>query len=317
MLKYMLKRLLLSVGLFFGITILVYFLANLAPGGPADIIAGSNNLTQEAYKELKHSMGLDRPIIVRYLEWLSGVVRGNLGISTRTNQTVAEMLSQRIGSSLILMFTALGIAIVVSLPLGIAAGAKPYGFWDNISTAVAFLGSSVPNFFIALVFIYFFAVKWRVLPAMGMYDQGKNGDVASLIRHLIMPALVLSFQMMGSIIKQTRGSILEAMNEEYIKTARAKGLSEFQVVMRHGLRNAWMPIVTTIGNMVPFLLSGAVITEQIFSWNGIGSLLVQSVSSRDYNTIMGITVVIAIAVIITNIVLDFVYSLIDPRISVA
>lgn len=315
MLRYITRRLALSVLLFLGITVLIFILMNLAPGGPADVIASSVDMSQEAYEELIHSMGLDKPVLVRYGIWLGNILRGDLGISTRTNQEVSFMIGQRIVPSLSLMLTSLVLALVISIPLGTIAACRPYSVWDNLSTAVAFLGTSSPNFFIALILIYFLAVQLRLLPAQGMYDQGMEGSFASLARHMILPAFVLAFQMMGNLIKQTRSSVLEVLGEEYVRTARAKGISEFQVITRHVLRNALMPIVTMVGSMVPFLVGGAVITEQIFSWAGIGSLMVQSIISRDYDTIMGIAVVVAIAVIVTNIVLDIVYSVLDPKVT--
>lgn len=315
--KYILKRLAISAIVFFGITIIIYYLANLAPGSPADVMAAAagENMTAADYEYLKHSLGLDKPVIVRYGKWLLGIMQGDLGLSSRTSQPVIEMIGTGIMPTAILMLTSFILALIISIPVGTLAAYKPYSIWDNISTVLAFFGTSTPNFFLALLVIYEFAVKLRLLPAQGMYDAGGPKSPASLIRHLILPAFVLAFQMMGSLIKQTRGNVLAVLNEDYVKTARAKGISEKRVVVFHALRNALIPIITLIGSMVPFLVGGAVVTEQIFGWKGIGSLMVQSINSRDYNTIMGVTSMIAIAVIITNMVLDILYSVLDPRIA--
>lgn len=313
MVKFVLKRILISIPIFIAITIMVFILANMAPGSPADVIASSGQLTEEAYRDLKISLGLDKPVIVRYLIWLNDIIHGNLGISTNTSQPVAHLISQRIGPSLILTGSAILISIIISIPLGIMAAYKPYSFWDNLSSAISFFGVSAPNFFISLVLIYIFAATLKVLPAQGMYFTGSKTFSALLI-HLFLPSLVLSIQLLGSFVKQTRGSILEVLNEEYVKTARSKGIREIAVIIRHVLRNALIPIVTTIGMTVPFLIGGAVITEQIFSWPGIGSLMVISVNTRDYNTIMGIVVLVSTAVLVINIIMDIIYSYLDPRI---
>ncbi len=316
MVRYVIKRLIFSIPIFLGITIFVYVLANMAPGNPAEVIAASSGeMSDEALEQLKISMGLDKPVIVRYGLWLLDVLHGDLGTSTRTNQPVAAMIGQRIGPSLTLTLTSVLVAVLISIPLGVMAACRPYSAWDNVSSALAFFGTSTPNFFAALVLVYFLSVKMGLLPAQGMYSSGETANFPSLVRHLVLPVIVMVIQIMGNLIKQTRGSVLEVLNEEYIKTARAKGIPEYKVIIKHGLRNALIPIVTSIGLLVPFLIGGAVVTEQIFSWPGIGSLMIQSINTRDYNTIMGITVMISLAVIIVNILLDVLYSYLDPRIS--
>lgn len=292
---------------------MVFILSNMAPGSPADVMASSGNLTNEAYEELKVSLGLDKPVIVRYFYWLLDLAKGDLGKSTNSNQAVSRLIGQRIGPSLILTGTAILLSILISIPLGVLAAYKPYSVWDNISSAISFVGVSAPNFFVSLVLIYIFAVKLRILPAQGMY-YNSDKSLWALTLHLLLPSLVLSIQLLGSFVKQTRGSVLEVLNEEYIKTARSKGILEIAVVVKHALRNALIPIVTTIGMTVPFLIGGAVITEQIFSWPGIGSLMVMSVNTRDYNTIMGVTVMVSISVLAVNILLDIIYTYLDPRI---
>ncbi len=314
MAKYILKRILIAVPIFLGITIIVYTLSCLAPGNVVDVMASQSNMTQEAYEAAIQQYGLDQPIIVRYGHWLLNLLQGDLGISTRTQQPIWNMIMERIPSSLLLTVSSLVVSILISIPLGVMAAYKPYSVWDNISSVVSFVGASVPNFFISLICVYFFAAKLNWLPAQGMYTTGGDQGIIDLIRHMILPVAVLCVQMMGNFIKQTRGSVMEVMNEEYIKTARQKGISEFRVVVFHALRNAWIPIVTTIGLNIPFLVGGAVVTEQIFAWPGIGSLMITAINTRDYDLIMGVTVLIAIVVLVANIVLDLVYAWLDPRI---
>lgn len=315
MLKFIIKRVLLALPTFFGVTLVVYILSSLAPGSPADIIASAGNLSEEAYEALKTSMGLDKPILVRYLLWLTDLLQGNLGISLSGNQPVAYLLSQRIGPSCILAVSALLLALLVSIPAGVISAYKPYSKWDNAFSMLAFLGTAIPNFFLGLLVVYIFAVKLKLLPAQGMYTTGQAGNIASVLQHLILPTFVLSLQHIGNFIKQTRGSVLEVLNEEYIKTARSKGIKEHAVIIKHALRNALIPIVTSIGLAIPVLVGGSLVTEQIFSWPGIGSLLIQSISVRDYNVIMGVTVIVALVVLVTNIVMDVLYGFLDPRIS--
>lgn len=314
MAKYILKRVLIAIPIFIGITAIVYVLSCLAPGNVVDVLASQNNMTKEAYDAAIVKYGLDQPIIIRYLRWLGNLLQGNLGISTRTQQPIWDMIMERLPSSLLLTVTSLVVSVVISIPLGVMAAYKPYSAWDNISSAVSFVGASAPNFFISLIFVYIFAAKLNWLPAQGMYTTGGGGGFIDLVRHMVLPVIVLCVQMMGSFIKQTRGSVMEVMNEEYIKTARQKGISEARVVVFHALRNAWIPIVTTIGLNIPFLVGGAVVTEQIFAWPGIGSLMITAINTRDYDLIMGVTVLISVVVLAANIVLDIVYAWLDPRI---
>ncbi len=314
MVKYIIKRVLIAIPIFIGITAIVYFLSCMAPGNVVDIMASQTNMTQEAYEAAVVKYGLNDPIIVRYLRWLVNLFHGDLGVSSRTSQPIWGMIMERLPSSVLLTVTSLVISVIISVPLGVMAAYKPYSAWDNISSAVSFIGASAPNFFISLICVYVFAAKLGWLPAQGMYTTGGTRSFLDLVRHMILPVFVLCIQMMGNFIKQTRGSVLEVMNEEYIKTARQKGISETRVVLSHALRNAWIPIVTTIGLNVPFLVGGAVVTEQIFAWPGIGSLMITAINTRDYDLIMGITVLIAVVVLAANILLDLIYAWLDPRI---
>ena len=313
MLKYVVKRLLYAIPVFLGITFVIYLLINLAPGGPLAILASSGEMSQADLEAMKVTLGLDKPIVVRYFLWLVDLFRGDLGTSYRTSQDVAMMISQRIIPSLTL--TGVGIlgAIIIGIPLGIISAYKPNSIWDHISTFVAFIGASVPSFFLSLLLIYILAVKMKWFPTSGMYSSG-GGDVMDMLHHLALPAFACGIQPIGNYIKQTKSSVLEVLNEEYIKTARSKGLTNTVIILKHAFRNALIPIVTTVSLSIPFLIGGAVVVEQIFAWPGIGSLMITAITSRDYPVIMGVAVLICVGVLVANLILDLVYAALDPRI---
>lgn len=312
--KYILKRLMIAIPTFFGITILVYLISCMAPGSPLELLMADPMATMEDMEAMRRQMGLDQPAIVQYFNWLVQLLHGNLGVSYRTSMPVWGMVMERLGPTLVLTFASTIVAIAVAVPLGIMSAYKPYSPWDYISSGLSFVGASTPTFFTGLVLIYVFAVQLKVLPMGGMYDSSGNKSVGSLLIHIILPCVVLAIFNIGSLLRQTRGSMMEVFQEDYIRTARAKGLGEFAVVIGHALRNALIPVVTVLSTMLPFLFGGAVVAEQVFGWPGLGNLMVQSINSRDYPTIMGITVVIAVAVLLGNMITDILYGVLDPKI---
>ena len=314
MFRYILKRLLYAIPVFLGITFVIYTLINLAPGGPLSVLAASGEMSLSDLEALKISMGLDKPIVIRYFIWLGDLLHGDFGISYRTSQEVSLMISQRIMPSLMLTGTGILAAMLVGVPLGIISDYKPNSVWDHISTFISFIGASVPNFFLSLLLIYVLAVKLKWFPTSGMQSSGMSGNLLDLLHHLALPAFVCGIQPIGNYIKQTRSSVLEVLNEEYIKTARSKGLTNVVIVLKHAFRNALIPIVTTISLSIPFLIGGAVVTEQIFAWPGIGSLMITAITSRDYPVIMGVAVLICGVVLVANLILDLIYAALDPRI---
>lgn len=314
MFRYILKRLLYAIPVFLGITFVIYTLINLAPGGPLSVLAASGEMSLSDLEALKISMGLDKPIVIRYFIWLGDLLHGDFGISYRTSQEVSLMISQRIMPSLMLTGTGILAAMLVGVPLGIISAYKPNSVWDHISTFISFIGASVPNFFLSLLLIYVLAVKLKWFPTSGMQSSGMSGNLLDLLHHLALPAFVCGIQPIGNYIKQTRSSVLEVLNEEYIKTARSKGLTNVIIVLKHAFRNALIPIVTTISLSIPFLIGGAVVTEQIFAWPGIGSLMITAITSRDYPVIMGVAVLICGVVLVANLILDLIYAALDPRI---
>ena len=314
MFRYILKRLLYAIPVFLGITFVIYTLINLAPGGPLSVLAASGEMSLSDLEALKISMGLDKPIVIRYFIWLGDLLHGDFGISYRTSQEVSLMISQRIMPSLMLTGTGILAAMLVGVPLGIISAYKPNSVWDHISTFISFIGASVPNFFLSLLLIYVLAVKLKWFPTSGMQSSGMSGNLLDPLHHLALPAFVCGIQPIGNYIKQTRSSVLEVLNEEYIKTARSKGLTNVVIVLKHAFRNALIPIVTTISLSIPFLIGGAVVTEQIFAWPGIGSLMITAITSRDYPVIMGVAVLICGVVLVANLILDLIYAALDPRI---
>lgn len=281
--KKLVSRLLFSLVIMLALTFLVFALSSLIKGNVVDTMLGgeeAGTISEEAYNALLHQYGLDQPVPIRYWNWLVDVLHGDLGTSVAQNRSVASLLSQRIGPTLLLSGTSLLISIIISLPLGIMSAYKPYSIWDNFASGVAFISSSMPGFMVCLFAIYVFSVKLGIFPTYGMYYSNQPQTIGNLLIHLALPALVSGLTMTGGLIKQTRSAVLEVMNEEYIKTARSKGLAEFKVVVRHGFRNALIPIITQISLSLPYLVGGSVVIEQIFSWPGMGSLIISSIYAR-------------------------------------
>ena len=314
MAKYVLKRLLISVPVFIGITFLVFLLANLAPGSPVDLLSAANGMTQEQLDAYRVYLGLDKPLVYRYGTWIMNFFRGDMGTSTAFNQSVSALIFGRLPATLILTLSAQLIAMVIGIPLGMISASRPHSIWDGVSSFISFIGSSIPNFFIALVAIYIFSVNLGILPAFGMYSGTTFTSLSDLLWHLVLPASMIALSLVGNFIKQTKGAVSEVLNEDYIKTAKAKGIGKFRVTMKHVLRNSMTPVVAEISTGIPFLIAGAVTIEKIFSWPGLGSLMITGINNRDYNLITGITAVIAVIVLGCNILLDILYTWLDPRI---
>lgn len=313
--KYVLKRLLIGIPTFIGITMLCYIVSSMASGSPLDYLLADPYISAEEIARRKAQLGLDQPVIIQYFNWLREFLQGNLGFSYRTQQPVWVMIMERIGPTLLISFSSVMLSLLIAVPMGIMAATKPYSIRDYASSGLSFGLAAMPNFFVGLTLIYIFSVKLKALPSGGMYDSSGTYQIRDLVRHMVLPTLVLSFQQTGSWIRYMRSSMLEVMQEDYIRTARAKGLRCRMVILRHGLKNSLIPVVTVVGLSIPSLIGGAVVTEQIFSWPGIGLLMVSSISARDYPVIMGITVFVAASVLLINILIDIIYGILDPRIS--
>lgn len=312
MTNYLIKRVLGAVPVFFGITLIVFFLMNMAPATIADAAGGGEASSAAARAALEANLGLDQPVPVRYLLWLKALLSGDLGLSYRTGQPVLGMIAQRVLPSLILTGTGVAAAVLIGIPLGVMAAWKPAGRWGKLAGGLTLLSFSAPGFFLCVLLIFLFSVWLGWLPAAGMYSAGSGGSLGDLLHHLILPAAVVCLSNLGSLVRQTASACGEVLGEDYIRTARAKGLPERTVVWKHGFRTALLPVVTTVLNHIPHIIGGSLVVERIFGWPGMGSLLFTSVSSRDYTVIMGVTVVIALAVLVTGILMDLVYRLADP-----
>ena len=312
--RYFRRRLLTAIPVFFGITILVFCMLNLAQGSILDLMGEGSGATDADRSALAASLGLDQPLPQRYLSWLGGLLRGDLGNSYANGKPVAGLIAQRVGPSLLLTGTGVALAVAIALPLGVLAAAQPRSGWDRTASALSLISFGVPGFFLCLAGIFLFSVTLGWLPANGMYAAGRFSGLADLLRHLILPAGVVCLSSVGELVKQTRAACLETLGEDYIRTARTKGLTERAVMVRHAFRGSLIPVLTTILSHIPHILGGSVVVEQVFGWPGMGSLLFSGISGRDYTVVMGVTVVIALTVLLTNLLLDLVYGLVDPRV---
>lgn len=288
-------------------------MVNLAPGTITDLM-GEGASSEADRAALEAALGLDQPLPIRYVQWLAGLIRGQLGQSFFYDRPVSRLIAQRVGPSLLLTGSGVVLAVAIALPLGILAAWKPRSIWDRLASVLSLVSYSVPGFFLCLAGIALFAVTLGWLPARGMYTAGSFTSLTDLLRHLILPAGVVCLSSLGELVKQTRAACLEALGQDYIVTARAKGLTEGAVMVRHAFRGSLVPVLTTILSHIPHILGGSVVVEQIFGWPGMGSLLFSGISQRDYPVVMGVTVVIALAVLLTNLLLDLVYGLADPRV---
>lgn len=310
--KYAIRKLLLALPVLLGITIIDYAIMCMA-GSPLDMMI-SPRATQEAIAAKAQQLGLDQPVLVQYVRWLGQVLQGNLGYSYKSYQPVAEMISSHLGPTLLLMGVSLVVGLLIAVPMGIYSAVHRYQKRDYAVVTASFLGSSIPSFFLSLILIYLFTVRLGWLPSSGMYTAGAGGDFGDVARHLIMPALVLAVSVAGSNIRYIRSAMLEILEMDYLRTARAKGIGHFLVINKHALRNALLPIVTVIGMQIPTLFGGAVIIEQIFSWPGLGMITMTAITGRDYSVVMGVCLLSAVVVQAANLLTDLVYGLVDPTI---
>jgi peptide/nickel transport system permease protein len=315
--QYLLRRLVVSLPVLFGITLATYFIINLAPGDPVTAMVNPEILASAGpgYLEQQREMlGLNKPVPVRYVIWLKELATGNLGFSLVDRQPISHKIAERIWPTLRLMGTALLVAVVVSIPLGVLSAIKQYSFLDYFATVAGFTAISIPSFFLALAAIYIFALKLNWLPTAGMATVGKPSSFLDAVRHLILPALVLGLAEAAPLIRYTRSSMLEVIRQDYVNTARSKGLSERIVIYRHALRNALIPLITIIALSLPRLLGGTVIIEAIFAWPGMGTLAITAVRGRDYPVIMAINLITAVMILASNLLADLIYAVVDPRI---
>jgi len=312
MVRYIVNRLFQSVVLIVFVSMLTFFLIHSAPGGPAVLLAPG--MTKEQIEQARKDLGFDDPIPMQYARWAGRVVRGNLGNSYSQGLPVSDLLARRLPETLELVFTGLALATIVGVIIGIVSAKKQYSLIDRLSTGFCFFGMSVPVFWFGLMLIIFFSINLKIVPSSGSYTLGAPASIQDRLWHLILPAVVLATANLALIARYTRSSMLEVLNADYLRTARAKGLKESVVMSRHALRNALIPIVTVVALMIPRLVSGVAITESVFAWPGMGSLAVDSAVQRDYPVVMGITLMVSMLVVVTNFITDLSYLFLDPRV---
>ena len=332
MLGFLLRRIALVIPTFFGVTLLAFSLIHLIPGDPVETMSGERGMEPERYQRLLHEFGLDRPLYVQYFDYVWNVLRGDLGTSLTTHEPVLKEFVTLFPATVELALFAMVLSIVIGLPAGVLAAVKRNTVADYAVMGVSLTGYSMPIFWWALLLILFFSVQLGWTPVSGRisvqfdvpavtgfllidaWRSGEPGALRSALSHLILPSGALGTVPLGGIARMTRSSMLEVLREDYVRTARAKGVSRLRVIVVHALRNALIPVITVIGLQVGLLLSGAILTETIFSWPGVGNWLIHGVLARDYPVVQGGILMIAAIVITVNLIVDLLYGVVNPRI---
>jgi peptide/nickel transport system permease protein len=321
-LRYVTRRLVEAVPLLLLITVGVFVILQLLPAGPLSVYENDPSLTAEDLRRLEERFGLHDPIPVRYAKWLGTIARGDLGYSLVTHQPVGTMIGDRLWNTLYLQAIALVVTLCIALPIGIISAVRQYSLADHVATLFSFVGYAVPPFWSGLLVIIVFAVKFRewglpALPASGMSTLGAETSFLDHLAHLVLPVSVLALFNAAHYTRYVRASMLEVIHQDYVRTARAKGLAEQVLIWRHALKNAALPVVTVITLDLPALFSGAVVTESIFAWPGMGRLFLESAFRFDYAVLMGVVTITAGLVIVSTLVADMLYGWLDPRIRLA
>jgi peptide/nickel transport system permease protein len=311
--RYVVRRLLLLVPVLLGVSIIIFMVLHLAPGDPAEIMLGSQ-ATQADLERLRAELGLTQPLHVQYVHWLGLVARGDLGRSIWMKRPVLGEVLTRFKATLVLTGAALVLSTAVGLALGITSAIRPNSALDRLSAVASLFGASMPVFWLGIVLMVIFALWLGWLPASGMFAPYGGGDLRDLLLHLALPAVTLAAASVTIIARLTRSTMLETLGQDYIRTARAKGVVERAVVLRHGLKNALIPIVTVVGVQAGYLLGGAVLTETVFAWPGVGTLMVQGILARDFPLVQGCVLVVALSFVVINLAVDLLYAWLDPRI---
>ena len=316
---YVLRRLIGLPPLLLGITIVTFLLIHLTPGSPIDDLKLTPEIKEEDLQHIKQTLGIDRPLHEQYIGWVTQLVQGDFGISLRTFQPVRKQLFERLPNTLLLTLSSLVVALVLAIPIGVIAALRRNSFFDHLTTLGSTLGQSVPAFWFGLMLIILFAVQFKAwglpsLPSGGAQTLPRGGDPADRFRHLILPVAALAVAQMATWARYIRSQMLEVIQQDYVRTARAKGLQDRAVIMRHAFRNAVLPLITLIGLTLPNLFGGAVIIESVFGWPGVGSLAIDAALNRDYTVVMGTVVFISMVTVLANLLADVCYGIADPRV---
>ncbi|ULR89750.1 ABC transporter permease [Comamonas sp. B21-038] len=311
MLAYLLRRIVATIPVILMVAVVVFSLLRLTPGDPAAILAG-DDASEEQLSKIRVNMGLDKPIHVQFAVWIMQLLRGNFGESLLSGTSVSSMIADRVGPTAMLALFTIVLTLVVAIPLGTFAAAKRGKWIDRMVMTVSVLGFSLPSFVIGYMLIYFFALKLGWFPVQGFAPEGSG--IAKTLQHLLLPAIALSGLYIALVARITRSSLVEVMGEDFIRTERAKGAKESSILLRQGLRNAAVPIVTVVGIGVASLITGVVVTESVFNLPGLGRLVVEAVLARDYPVIQGVTLFFSFVYILINLAVDVLYTVFDPRI---
>lgn len=312
----MIRRLAIAIPVLFGILLVSFVLTRMLPGDPLLMTMSIEEFgaSDEYLAQRRADLGLDKPLPVQYVAWVGEVVQGNLGTSFQRREPVTKLIGMRIGPTVLLTATGVGLALLIGVPIGVVAALRQNSWFDYTSAAGSMLAISIPNFFLGLMAIFVFSLRLGWLPTGGLRPLGAEPNLVDSIRHLIMPAGVLSAVLIGPYVRYTRQSMLEVLRQDYITTATAKGVPHMAIVILHGLRNALIPLVTVVAIQIPALLAGTVIIETIFSWPGMGQLVLEGITRRDYPIIIGVIMVSAVLVLIFNLLADVIAAVLDPRI---
>ncbi len=312
MVVYVARRSLQGLLVLFLISLLTFLLIHLAPGGPSSLV---DFQTTAAQREARLALyGLDQPVHIRYLRWLGGAVRGDLGTSINQGLPVGSLLLQRLGTTLQLALSALLLATVFGVLLGVIAALHDNRWPDHVVSTVSTLGMSVPNFWLGIVVILVFAVQLGWLPASGSYTIGRDFSLADRLAHLVLPASVLAFSLMPNVVRVTRSAVLEVRASDFVRTAHAKGVPDRGVLWKHTMKNALVPVIAILGLIAAVLFSGSVVIESVFGWAGLGRLAIEAANGRDYPVILGVTLLVGAVVVAVNLLVDVLYAAVDPRI---
>lgn len=314
MTKYVARRLLQSIPLLLGISVLVFALLQIIPGGPLGHYMRVQGANPEDIERIRHQLGLDQPAPVQYVNWLTRWLRGDWGKSYITREPVRETIAFRLPNTILLLGCSFTLALIVGISAGIVAAVKQYSLLDNLLTIFSFIGFSVPVFWLGLIMILVFTVRLHWFPGGGMYTLGAPFSLTDRIHHLVMPVLAAALYNAGIYSRYLRSSLLEVINLDYIRTARAKGLRERAVLFRHAVRNALIPLVTIVALDLPYVFGGAVLTETIFSWPGMGRQFWKAALDQDYPVLLTMVMIVSIAVVVFNLLADVLYAIMDPRI---
>ena len=312
MLGYIFKRIFMTIPVMVVVALFVFLLLRLSPGDPAAVIAG-DYATAEDVQKIREKLGLSEPIFVQFVTWLGSLIQGDLGTSIFSNKPVTELISQRLEPTLMLALTTIIFSILVAVPLGTIAAFRAGSWIDRLVMLFSVGGFSVPVFVLGYILIYYFSITWRILPVQGYRSPFEDG-MLPFVQHIILPTLTLSVIYIALLARMTRASVMEVLEEDYIRTARAKGLSEVKILMQHALRNAAVPIVTVIGIGIALLIGGVVVTESVYNIPGLGRLVLDAVLARDYPIIQGLILFFSLIYVLLNLIIDLTYTLFDPRI---